>query len=206
MKKEEQSINANRHCCQKGTGVAYLNRSTGEQEIKVFMDWGDGDDDTESKLPTRLTYRNGVLSQWGFRCQNDPGSSTREWFKTSFGNPHLPSDERTSVHMMYVDYLASLYKKLKEHFSAGKLNGKIWNFAVIHFLFSIPADWDPIISERFRQLAINAGFEDGAHFKVKIDIKEPHATAVYTTKKQNIVKVRSMPVSPDLFFLLLHRP
>ncbi|KAI9904346.1 hypothetical protein N3K66_000875 [Trichothecium roseum] len=170
------------------TGVAYLNRSTGETEIKAFMDWGDGDDDTESKVPTRLTYRNGVLSQWGFQCQNDPNSRTREWFKTSLGKPNLSEDERISVHIQYVDFLTILYKKLKEHFSDGKLNGKIWNYTVIHFLFSIPAGWDPSISEQFRQLILSSGFQEGAHFNVKIDIKEPHATAVYTVKRQNIVK------------------
>lgn len=90
---------------------------------------------------------------------------------------------------MYRDYLACIYETLMKYFSSGQLNGTTWENATIKFIFSTPADWDPIFAEELRTLAKKAGFNNGHNFTVEVSITEPHAVAAFTMANEPFLKV-----------------
>ncbi|KAH6687208.1 hypothetical protein F5X68DRAFT_231686 [Plectosphaerella plurivora] len=179
------------------TGVAFLNKSKGgDPRVQVFQNWQGKR--VENKTPTRLKYpsddHNGTAkpTSWGFGCESDlrdeDGGRTIEWFKVDLGDHTKTAAEQENAKRYFADYLACLYKELKQYFTRAVLNGKEWDDAVIEFYFSVPATWSNETATLFKTSASEAGFGSQPDFKVTASLTEPHAVAAYTLCEEGIIK------------------
>lgn len=98
-------------------------------------------------------------------------------FKVDFGNR-----EKDQIHVenLYTDFLGCLYQELRlRQFTPQILGGKSFEECTIHFLFSVPATWDPALVSSFKQLISNAGFDDAKDHIVYVSMTEPQAVAAF---------------------------
>ncbi|RBA13790.1 hypothetical protein FPRO05_02583 [Fusarium proliferatum] len=158
-----------------GTAVAY--KSKRDARPKAFT-WG-----KDVKVPTRLFYSDRhqppKLVGWGLEVPDDSQKpfTTRELFKVDFGNR-----EKDQIHVenLYTDFLGCLYQELRlRQFTPQILGGKSFEECTIHFLFSVPATWDPALVSSFKQLISNAGFDDAKDHIVYVSMTEPQAVAAF---------------------------
>lgn len=155
--------------------------------MHTFKEWGARR--VEDKAPTRLKYHEGRPTSWGFTCAHDSQGTVEEWFKTDFGDQNLSGAAQTKVKRLYKDYLTFIFEQLRVEFTTIVLNGKEWDAAAIHFLFSVPATWSPDVVDDFCQIAKAAGFGSQPGFMVKASLTEPHAVAAYTLSCEGFVEV-----------------
>ncbi|KAF9773943.1 hypothetical protein IL306_008156 [Fusarium sp. DS 682] len=161
-----------------GTGVAY--KSKGDDEVTPLL-WGNSM--KEQKVPTRVFYtvdnQSPKLVGWGLEVPDDSLMPyvTREWFKVDFGDTDV---KQTQIENLYVDFLTCLYQELRrKRFTPTKLGGKLFHQATIHFLFSVPATWDPALVEEFARLIRKAGFGESDCHTVDVSMTEPQAVAAF---------------------------
>ncbi|KAH7310897.1 hypothetical protein B0I35DRAFT_482173 [Stachybotrys elegans] len=167
------------------TGIAYINRARGNNSVQTFNQWPG--QRVEDKVPTRLAYQNATSkpSSWGFQCDSDHSATVREWFKIEFGKQDIPQGP---VNGLYRDFLVCLYEMMTSEFEPEVLNGKRWDDAVIHFLFSVPATWSEDTVAKFRTIAHQAGFGRCPRHEVRTSLTEPHAIAAYTMAEEQFIK------------------
>jgi len=119
---------------------------------------------------------------------------TRELFKVDFGNR-----DRNHIHVenLYIDFLRCLYQELRlRQFTPQILGGKSFEECAIHFLFSVPATWDPALVSNFKQLISNAGFDVIKDHTVYVSMTEPQAVAAFQmcgSQLSKRTKVRGPP-------------
>ena len=182
----------------KGTGVAYLNKARGSRTVKVFQFWPARKQ--ENKVPTRMTYNtrypNHKPLRWGYECEADNDHpmdrEVVEWFKLELGKIGQPQDR---VKKLYTDYMECLYKLLKDYFTDQILYGKVWETAVIEFVFSVPATWNTDVVDVFKNLARDAGFGQCPEHKVSASLTEPQAVAAFTLSEEDIFQVSTLTLA-----------
>ncbi|KAH7308581.1 hypothetical protein B0I35DRAFT_515681 [Stachybotrys elegans] len=174
------------------TGVAYLNLARGVNKVHIFNKWP-GHHKAESKVPTCLKYRKGSPqpSSWGFQCDGDDQGEPEEWFKADFALSTTPRERKDRTCQLYKDYLGCLYNEIRGHFDPTLLNGKTWEAASIHFLFSVPTTWDLSLVDEFHELARSSGFGGCPRHKLETSLTEPHAVAAYTLSQERFIKASS---------------
>ncbi|KAM0417145.1 hypothetical protein ACHAPT_012852 [Fusarium lateritium] len=152
-----------------GTGVAW--GRTGVKEAN-FLRWDDVQDIV--KTPTRVFYRGDHPVGWALLTPDSLADdiSVKEWFKCDVGTN---SDPR----QYYVQFLSYLYRELSTRYKPEMLGDTPWEDARIHFLFSVPATWDPALGKVFGGFASEAGFGRISGHSLNVDITEPEAVAAF---------------------------
>ncbi|OTA99090.1 hypothetical protein M426DRAFT_257606 [Hypoxylon sp. CI-4A] len=167
------------------TGVAYSNlRKSGllASSIRVLNRWEHRA--TEDKVPTVVVYDKNNLERgpttWGFGSESEiarsPDRAFGHWFKQRF----CPSpSSRIQGHTIYEDFLSKLYGHIKKEFPDRALYNASWDTAAIEFLFSVPATWDSLTAEKFKLIAMKAGFASRPRHRVITTLTEPQAVATF---------------------------
>jgi len=199
------------------TGVAYINLTTGSDYASVIQKWpGKGHLDT-NKVATLLTYRlnEDVPQGWGFTCGNPnqlpedvryvdlwkillvPKELERERTNNTSSTHDVPSN-MGEVEKWCEDYLRLLYSHIEARLTT-ELYGTTWQNARIEFIFSVPTTWlDKTIVERFRFIALRAGYQRHTNHVMKIGLTEAEAAAVHVSKAQvGLFKKGSIIMSCD---------
>ncbi|KAK3349838.1 hypothetical protein B0T25DRAFT_250121 [Lasiosphaeria hispida] len=181
------------------TGVAWMTPRT---PIQVINDWPGSGDRGERKVPTTLVYHtHGVLSSWGFMCDDDDGDGTpgkirREFFKIFMEPETLASAHQNGItsapastleaQRFVTDYLRQIYAHVKESIETqiGKRHYGGWADMAVEFLFSVPTTWTTIlVINTFKDAIRNAGFGvEGPRHSAQVDLTEAEAAAVATLK------------------------
>ncbi|KAF5670418.1 hypothetical protein FDENT_11284 [Fusarium denticulatum] len=158
-----------------GTGVAY---KSNRDEEPTALTWG-----KDVKIPTRLFYsdhhRPPKLVGWGLEVPDDSLKpfTTREWFKVDFGNKNV---DQAHIEDLYTDFLGRLYQELRDKQLTPEILGtKSFEECTIHFLFSVPATWDPALVNNFKQLISNAGYDNVKDHTAHVTMTEPQAVAAF---------------------------
>ncbi|USP74597.1 hypothetical protein yc1106_01871 [Curvularia clavata] len=182
------------------TGVAYANVATGSDRVWHIQRWPGRAQAEVSKVPSLLVYPKGSHNPplWGFGAETalEQGSVTdaddkKDWFKILLDenllermrtkDPHSNIPSTADVERWTCDYFQSLYRSIE-----AKLRGELacrWEDARIEFIFSVPTTWNPHPTvERFRNIAVRAGFEKSPNHSVIIGLTEAEAAAVHTAK------------------------
>ncbi|KAM6509165.1 hypothetical protein FSOLCH5_012154 [Fusarium solani] len=156
-----------------GTGVAWGRTDADKVE---FLCWDEALDIV--KTPTRLFYRDQKVAGWGLKAPDHKRTevSLQEWFKLHLDQGLQRADD---VRPLYVDFMACLHEEISGHYASKMLGKTPWEDARIHFLFSVPATWDALTVEAFRDFASAAGFDNPSGHSLDIGLTELQAVAAF---------------------------
>lgn len=156
-----------------GTGVAWGRTDTKRVE---FLRWDEALDIV--KTPTRLFYCDDEVAGWGLKAPDHQRTDivSHEWFKLQLDQGLQRTDK---VRRLYTDFLTCLHQEISGHYASKMLGKTPWKDARIHFLFSVPATWDALTVEAFRDFASAAGFDKPSGHSLDIGLTEPQAVAAF---------------------------
>lgn len=188
------------------SGIAYAN--TKEPDVqRVLTQWGPGTP-SNGKVPSILYYDNGGMTgpfHWGFkaRAEQQRGKKVHEWFKLGLCpeyeerraaeselNRKYPSTtaldpvKGEEAEKLVVDYLASLKKRVDEHFR--ELDRSV-NEIPREYIITVPAIWDHKEQERTRSCAERAGMGQGSKLQI---VSEPEAAAIYALSREHKIGLK----------------
>ncbi|KAJ4193766.1 hypothetical protein NW767_010291 [Fusarium falciforme] len=75
--------------------------------------------------------------------------------------------------------MAKLHEEISGRYVSKMLGRTPWGEARTHFLFSVPATWDALTVETFRDFASAAGFDRPSGHSLDIGLTEPQAVAAF---------------------------
>lgn len=172
------------------TGVAY-SMDTGWPHPKIIQHWpGKLLNELSNKVPTRLQYDEHTehVKKWGFQCEYDEdGADVKDFFKLHLDPNYIdPSPDAPKVadaRRWLRDYLRCIHTHIREILSDFFPR---WTTQRTEFVFNIPTTWNnPRMISDMEAIVREAGFDfNGAEHRIRIDLTETEAAAVYASQQQ----------------------
>lgn len=120
-----------------------------------------------------------------------------EWFKLFLEPAYLRSaiEKRIpwaptsgdEIFHWFVDYLKFIYQEIRLKIPCEQTLGKPWEASSVHFCFSYPQFWSTEARIRFYESIKVAGFENGEHHKVTVNVTEAEASAIHVIRENPCV-------------------
>ena len=189
-------------------GVAY-SMAPDWPEPRALQHWpGKTINELANKVPTLLKYDQNTqeVKAWGFLCdQEGEDVDTLGYFKLhldpSYSDLRPDAPKLEEARKWFKDYLRCLHDHIEDTFSNSSPR---WRSQRVEFVFSVPTTWkNPSMIAETEKLIRASGFgSDGPVHCAQISLTEAEAAAVYASKHQFEVSLRSS-ISYRLGFCLL---